>query len=152
MAIMINCAQDWSFDMALADAKKATALPLVRGVHRHFESLGVALFSHLKTSARAFEQEFRARNNGHLYSNFEGYCGDAWLASGALECVSDWYKDAYNQRPHFDKRVFAMLCGLPTGIDTIVAWGQHDGLEGYLNSLAHTAKYIREEMTRRAWA
>ena len=148
MAIMINCATDWIFDLALADAKKATALPLTHGVHRHCESDGVALFTYLKTSARAFKEEFLARNNGHLYSDYEGYCGDAWLASGALHLVSDWYKDAYNQRPHFRKEVFAMLCGLPTGIDTIVAW-DCQGIEGYLNQLADSARFMREEMTRR---
>ena len=151
MAIMFNCATDWSFDLALADARKATALPMAHGVYRSVESEGEALFTYLKTSARKFAEEFKSRNDGHTYSPVEGYVGDAWINSGALDLVSDWYKDSYNQRPHFEKRVFAMLCGLSTSVDTIYSWGHRNGIEGYLESLAETAKAVREAMDR-AWA
>ena len=145
MAMMFNCGQDWSFDMAMEDAAKAVALPLRHGVHRACESDGVALFTALKTSAKFFAEDFKARNNGRLYSKTEGYCGDAWISSGALDCVSDWYKDVYNQRPHFDSRVFAMLVGLPTGIDGIVGWC-NGGDEGYLEGHARSARMYREQL------
>lgn len=100
MAIMINCATDWTFDLALADARKAKALPLSKGVRcpKNMEE-GVKLFTYLKTIVK-----------------FEGQSDtpwdEEWQRNIDWDYVSDWYKDIYGQRPHFSKWYWRGLLGV----------------------------------------
>lgn len=89
MAMMINCATDWTFDLALADARKASVLPLPRGVRRPQESEGVQFFTHLKTMVKLACDEHPTWNDAWW---------DEYIDWGF---VSDVYKDIYGQRPHF---------------------------------------------------
>lgn len=131
MAKMINCGIDWTSDLAYEDSKKATALPLRKGVRRACESDGVQLFQYLKTSAKFFMKDWAKKYGSKLYDNREGYAGDAWLRTLDMSWISDWYKDAYNQRPHFMYELFAMMVGLPTNADTTFTWTYHS-LEEYV--------------------
>jgi len=144
MAIMFNCATDWTLDIAWADADSVKALPLRRGVRcpKNYTD-GQKFMTWLKTSAKFFEEDFRARNNGHAHSNCEGWVGDAWLQS-ISDCLSDYYKDTYNQRPHFLKQYFAMMCGLPTSADVSIRWDHLD------KRAREAAKETREAMDKYA--
>lgn len=95
MAIMFDCAIDWTFDLAYADAKKAKPYAMPHGVRASKnESEGVKLFRYLKTIVK-FENE-RLLNEGYRpYDN-------PWRMSVDWDFVSDWYKDVYGQRPHFN--------------------------------------------------
>lgn len=85
--MMYNCAVDWTFDLALADARKASVLPLPRGVRRPQESEGVQFFTWLKTVA--------------ANSVSDTPWDDSWERDIDWGFVSDVYKDIYGQRPHF---------------------------------------------------
>ena len=120
MAHMICCATDWTLDLFMADMEKARPLPLKRGVHLPSSASCEECFcTWLKTSAKFFLEEW-LEEYGCKYAHCT-YVGDAWLDS-ISDCLSDWYKDTYNQRPHFHKEYFAMACGLPTNADTLIRW------------------------------
>ena len=126
MAIMINCATDWTLDLAWNDADSVSALPLRRGV-RSAKNLteDQKFMQWLKTSAKFFAEDWEAEHDGHQYDRYDGWVGDAWL-NYISDCLSDWYKDTYNQRPHFRWEFFAMMCGLPTNADTVIRWDRYD--------------------------
>ena len=99
MATMFNCAVDWTFDKAFADAEKATALPMLRGVHRKCENDGVWLFTILKTAVK-----FAPKTNTPW--------DDAWEELIDWGWVSDVYKEIYGQRPHFGDWYWRGLLGV----------------------------------------
>ncbi len=98
MAVMYNCGVDWTYDLAYEDAKKASALPLPRGVHRRCENDGVALFTYMKTAVKRTISDTP--------------WDDSWEEGIDWSFVSDWYKDAYGQRPHFGKWDWRGLLGV----------------------------------------
>ena len=99
MAFMYNCATDWTFDIALEDAKKATALPMLRGVNRRCENDGVWLFTILKTAVK-----FAPKTNSPWDDSWQELIDWSW--------VSDVYKDIYGQRPHFSDWYWRGLLGV----------------------------------------
>lgn len=100
MAQMINCATDWTFDLALADAQRATALPLPKGVRcpKNLDE-GVKLFTYLKTIVK-------------FYGQSDTPWDEEWQREIDWSYVSDWYKDIYGQRPHFSKWYWRGLLGV----------------------------------------
>lgn len=78
---------DFTFDMALADARKATVLPMPHGVNRPQETEGVQFFCRLKTIV--------------ANSISDTPWDDSWQMNIDWSFVSDVYKDIYGQRPHF---------------------------------------------------
>ena len=142
MAIMMNCAVDWTLDIAWADADSVNALPMRRGVHSASNlTEGQKFMQWLKTNAKFFREDWR-KKYGYDYDRYAGYVGDAWINS--LDCISDWYKDVYNQRPHFRYEFFAMMCGLPTDADTVIRWDRYDEF------CRDEAKRHREELEKMA--
>lgn len=142
MAIMISCATDWTLDLFIADMNKAKALPLRKGVHLSSKATSEEHFcTWLKTSAKFFLEDWLAEHDGRIYDRYDGYVGDAWLYQ-ISDCLSDWYKDTYNQRPHFYKEYFAKACNLPTNAD-ILLFGSLGGSTPFENDL-RSAKRNRE--------
>lgn len=128
MAVMFNCAMDWTFDLAMADAEKATALPMRHGVRRRCENDGVWLFTVLKTAVK--------------YSISNRPWDDSWEANIDWGWVSDAYKDIYGQRPHFSKWYWRGLLGVYQPLMSLGAGGNAD----MMDSRARLAKAIREQV------
>ena len=114
MAVMICGAIDWSFDEFVEDMRSVNALPMRRGVHSAKTLTERQQFcQHVKTMAKYFKEDYAEDNGIYVKDSYE-YIGDAfanYLKRGDM-CFSDWYKDLYNQRPHFQYQYGAMLCGL----------------------------------------
>ena len=129
MATMYGCAMDWTFDLAYADAQKASALPMPNGVYRHNETLGVQLFTYLKTCVKFAPKTTTPWD-------------DAWETDIDWSLVSDWYKDAYGQRPHFDNWYWRGLLGVYQPIRDLNLRGQ----VGIMLDKAEDAKWLRERL------
>lgn len=117
MAIVFDLGIDTTLDLAWEDAKNVVALPFKKGLHRKTANEGQALFQYLKTDAKFFKDEVFGGKNFDNHCGFT-YVGDAWLEHLDWGFVSDWYKDAYGQRPHFLREWFAKMCELPFSADT----------------------------------
>ena len=118
MAIMMNCEQDWTYDMFLEDAKTYTALPL-KGVHcRANASWRERFMRDLKTFARDFEEKWLEEHEGHRYDRYDGWIGDAFERALINWDFSDYYKDTYGQRPHLSMWYYVQAFGFQHGEDT----------------------------------
>lgn len=145
MAIMINCAVDWTFDEFVADMESVKALPMRRGVYSAKNLTERQKFcQRIKTEAKYFAQD-NSDNGTYLKYSYD-YVGDAFARE--LEgWFSDWYKDVYNQRPHFDYAYVAMLCDLPVFYEHGFCDG---GKRRRMQEHIDMAKRCREEMDN--WA
>ena len=99
MAMMIDCGMDWTLDLAYEDARKATALPMMRGVTRRCENDGVWFFTQLKTAVKFAPKTTTPWD-------------DAWEQNIDWGWASDVYKDIYGQRPHFSDWHWRGLLGV----------------------------------------
>lgn len=138
MAIMINCATDWTYDLFMEDASLYSAKP-IKGVHCASDASDRERFmTWFKNLARDFKAEWLERY-GCEYSNHAGWMGDAF-GYEACECLfSDYYKDTYGQRPHLDMWMYVKAVGFYTrkeGIATFCATPVEDAIE--------RAKKVRE--------
>ena len=127
MAIMINCAVDWTFDKFAEDMNSVKALPMRRGV-RSASNLteGQKFCQQVKTWAKFFK-------------------GDAFKVE--LDCFSDWYKDVYGQRPHFPYQYISILCGLPVSGEIGFCGG---GYRELMQDHIKLTKMTREKMEEMA--
>ena len=117
MAIMINCGRDWTFDMFMEDAKLYKATPC-KGVHCPKDADYRQYFmTTLKNYARDFKEEW-FKTHEHLYDSYDGYIGDAFARSLYRFGFSDFYKEAYYQRPHLDTWYYVHAVGFPQSEDT----------------------------------
>ncbi len=126
MAIMINCATDWTFDLFCADCEQYKATP-IKGVHVSRNASDREKFIvWLKNIVRDFRADFRAENDGkdialnHSYSAGLVYVGDFFERELWESGFSDYYKDVYGQRPHLNSWYYIHVLGLPMEMD--IAW------------------------------
>ena len=101
MATMIPCGNDWSFDMFADAMDSVQALPMRRGV-RPARNLSDAqiLCVYVKTAIKfADMSDYR-----HIDTAIKEVLCDLNF--------SDWYKDVFNQRPHFDWVLVGALCNI----------------------------------------
>lgn len=123
---------DYTFDLALEDAKKAKRLPLAQGVYLSDKvPEGIRFFSYLKT---------RVYFEGQSDTPWD----DMWENTIDWSFVSDWYKDIYGQRPHFDKWYWRGLLGV---YQSIVDFKSN---EEVMNEKAEMARQTREWMESEA--
>lgn len=117
MAIMFNCATDWTFDLFMEDVALYKATP-IKGVHCRKDASDRENFMvWLKNLVRDFRIEFEKENGNR---NFDGYrwIGDYFKRELCESGFSDFYKDTYGQRPHLDCWYYVYALGLPsTGDD-----------------------------------
>lgn len=101
MATMISCGNDWSFDMFADAMDSVKALPMRHGV-RPARNLSDAqiLCVYVKTAIKFADID--------AYWDVEDAIKDALYQMN----FSDWYKDVFNQRPHFDAYLIGALCGV----------------------------------------
>lgn len=117
MAVMINCATDWTYDMFLADAKQYNATP-VKGVHcRSNASDREQFMTWFKNCARDFKAQWMKKYNGKMCADYSYYIGDGFKEYMYDTCFSDFYKDTYGQRPHLDMWFYINAIGLPMSED-----------------------------------
>ena len=154
MAIMFNCASDWSFDLFLADCKKYKALP-IKGVHcRQGASYNEEFISNIKLICNEWiaenTEEFTVRginSNGREYCYVEtremGRCLWSYLRNEVY--ISDWYKDTYNQRPHLNGDLYLCALGYRDLVDTMTWVGlSFTTMDNIIEDYAKSAKRSRE--------
>lgn len=118
MAIMYNCAVDWTYDLFLEDSKKYNATP-IKGVHcRKGADSREQFMTWFKNCARDFKAEWSQQNGDRYISENYEYIGDAFKQYMYDTCFSDFYKDTYGQRPHLDWWFYIHAIELPMRSDT----------------------------------
>ena len=116
MAVMINCATDYTYDLFVEDMEKYTATP-IRGVHCRRNAGDRERFARtMKNMVRDYKEEWAAHSD-KVYDKMYGWIGDGFIFFFFFSCFSDLYKDTYNQRPHLDMWFYVTALGLPTGQD-----------------------------------
>ena len=110
MAIMYNCGRDWTYDLYAEDVKIYGTEDVESG-----ENYVGYFISTIKSRAAKFLEEWKANHGGKLYDH--GYVDDAF-AESVSDYFSDFYKDAYNQRPHLPMWFYIHPLGLPMQEDT----------------------------------
>lgn len=110
MAMMINCAQDWTYDLFIRDIERFGDEDKSGGT-----DYNEGFVSYLKRNAKRFLDDWKKKHDGKLYDG--GYVGDAF-AERILDWFSDYYKDTYNQRPHLPMWFYVHPLGLPMEGDT----------------------------------
>lgn len=147
MAIMMNCAVDWTLDKFAEDMRSVKALPMRRGVYPAKNLTdGQRFCQYVKTEAKFFREKY-AKENGIYCDNSYEYVGDAFAHRLGDMLFSDWYKDTYNQRPHFSAKYVSILCGLPV-FQEVGFCG--DGYKDMLNRDICRARAVREELEKMA--
>ena len=107
---------DWTYDMFLEDAKAYKATP-IKGVYPRRDATYREYFMvTLKGYVRDFKAKWLESHTG-MYDRYDGWIGDAF-AQELNDWFSDFYKDAYNQRPHLDAWYYVHALGLPMNSDT----------------------------------
>lgn len=118
MATIINCANDWSYDLFVEDAKLYKAKP-IKGVHcRSNASDREKFMTYLKDMVRDYKEKWLKEHKG-LYDRYDGWIGDGFRDYLYNGLFSDYYKQVYNQRPHLPMWYYITVLGLPTGEDVI---------------------------------
>ena len=143
MAIMMNCAQDWTYDMFLEDVKLYTPLP-IKGVHcRANASWREQFMRNLKTFARDFEEKWIEEHEGHIYDRYDGWIGNAFERALINWDFSDYYKDAYGQRPHLDTWYYVHALGFHHSEDVSRMFCADPVEDAVIN-----AQYVREVLAQ----
>lgn len=146
MAIMVNFATDWTFDMFLEDCKSYKALP-IKGVRcpkgasdreRFIASVKLHCNEFVKANRQAFTNE-----HGRLL-NYE--LGEALMQSLDRNLYfSDYYKDVYNQRPHLDRDLYLTALGFGGLVNKLLWTGlSFQTMDNILDGYASSAKERRE--------
>lgn len=161
MAIMINCASDWSFDLFVADCNNYKALP-IKGVYcRQGASDNEVFISTLKRICNDWIRENTERftvrginssNCEYSYVERQDMADALWSFLCNEVYISDWYKDTYNQRPHLDKDLYLWALGCHDLVDTLLWCGlsfrrMNDIIGDYVHS-AHDIRTRMEEYAR----
>ena len=112
MAIMFNCAQDWTYDLYLEDCKKYSADTEDTSQFRAY------FMGYVKRSVQRFLVKWNGAHDGHLYASGYGWAGDEFASEISDWSFSDFYKEAYGQRPHLPMWYYVHPLGLPMLEDT----------------------------------
>lgn len=137
-------AMDFTFDMFVETLGTCKALPLAHGVYRNFgDDCASEFCTWLLTEAKEFKTHWSALYGDKRYAD-RLYIGNAFMNYIDWSFFSDYYKDAFNQRPHLDRDLYVSALGFETNHDTIRAWSNM-GVDYYSNR----AKDIRAEMLKR---
>lgn len=156
MAIMINCAHDWSFDLFVADCNSYKALP-IKGVYcRQGASDNEVFISTLKRICNDWIRDntecftVRGINSSNCEYSYVEYCDMAdalWSFLCNEVYISDWYKDIYNQRPHLDKDLYLWALGYHDLVDTLLWCGlSFRRMNDIIGDFVHSARDIRIRM------
>lgn len=106
---------DWTYDEFMEDAKLYHETPF-KGVHVPTDNYRRYFMVWFKNHARDFKAKW-FETHEHLYDRYDGYIGDAF-ARTLTDWFSDFYKDAYGQRPHLPDWFYVQAVGFPMREDT----------------------------------
>ena len=110
MAIIYNCAQDWTYDQYVQDVE---TYDVSDSDNILYNAYFVAM---IKKSAKNFLNRWIAEHSGKLYDGT--WVGDEF-AINFMNWFSDFYKDTYGQRPHLPIWYYIHPLGLPMKEDSI---------------------------------
>ena len=111
MAIVFNCAQDWTYDKYVEDTK-------IYGADvKDSEDYNAYFMGYMKRTVERFMDKWNRKHDGKLYASGYGWAGDEF-ASTITDWFSDFYKEAYGQRPHLPIWFYVHPLGLPMREDT----------------------------------
>ena len=131
MAIVINCASDWTYDLFLNDINTYGADFEDSSDYKGY------FIGFMKRSVNRFLDKWNSNHKG-LYAPGYGWAGDEF-ANSMMDGFSDFYKDAYGQRPHLPMWFYVHALGLPMQEDTARGFCANP-----VNDAASEAKYRRE--------
>ena len=145
MAIMINCAQDFTFDLFMEDASLYNQTPF-KGVYPNPNSSDRKKFMvWFKNLARDFRNEWKAEYGDVGYVTGVGFIGDAFEYVLNESCFSDYYKDVYGQRPHLERWYYIQAIGMHHEEDVGRTFCSHP-----VEDAIKSARYVRSVMEERA--
>ena len=124
---MINCAMDWTYDLFMEDVNAYGENPVDKDNDRE------CFIGWFKRFARRFKDEWMAEHNGNIYG-----VGDAFQDELVESGFSDYYKDAYGQRPHLPYWYYVEAIHFPQFNPFFCSNPIKDALE--------SAKYTRERI------
>lgn len=133
MATMINCATDWSFDRFAEAMDSVEALPMRHGVRPSRNLSDEQIFCvYVKTAIK--------------FADFDAYYDVEDAIKEALYEMnfSDWYKDTFNQRPHFGVYLVGALCGVYGAEWRCALWTWKDPIETYKGMAREVREYMHE--------
>ena len=129
---------DWSFDLFADVMDSVNALPMEHGV-RPSANLSDAqkLAVYVKTAIK--------------FADFDMYMYEEDCIKDVLSDMyfSDWYKDVFNQRPHFDAYLIGALCGIYGSEYDIARWTWGNDVIGEYKRMAREHRHALEDMARR---
>ena len=120
MARIFGCAVDWTYDLFAEDMRRYKVPE--GGFDSRMDSTDYRRYfaTWLKSAAADFMAEWLRTHNGRQYDANDGWVGDAFArVTVNSDFFSDFYKDAYNQRPHLDAWYYVYALGLPQRTDTV---------------------------------
>lgn len=113
---MYFCNNDFTYDMFMEDAKLYKALPY-NGVYASTDNYRKYFMRNFKKYAETFKAKWFA-TYGKCFDEYHHYIGDAFAEEELTDWFSDFYKDAYGQRPHLPAWFYLQaLDGFPSDED-----------------------------------
>lgn len=140
-------ATDWTFDFFKQDSElyKATTR---KGVYpRSDASYREYFMVTLKGYVRDFVEKWDQEHEGRKYDHYDGWIGDAFARQSMFHdgFFSDFYKDAYGQRPHLSTWFYIHLLGLPMSEDTARTFCANP-IDDAVENAKYTRKYFESEV------
>lgn len=134
------CVGDWTYDLFLEDAKVYRAMPR-KGVYPRRDAEMRELFMvWLKNAVRDFRAEWRDAGRKD-YDQRRGWIGDAFILKLERSGFSDFYNEAYGQRPHLKTWYYVNAMELPSSLDTICSFCARP-----IEDAVENAKRMREKI------
>lgn len=107
---------DWTFDLFMEDSRLYHETPF-KGVRcEDISNYRKYFMVWFKNRARDFKEEW-LKTHQFLYDKVDGWIGDAF-GKTLTDWFSDFYKDAYGQRPHLPTWFYVQAVGFPQSQDT----------------------------------
>lgn len=108
---------DWTFDYFMEDSKAYHATPFKGVTCEDTSNYRKYFMVWFKNAARDFKEKW-LKSHQFLYDKYDGWIGDAFGRT-LTDWFSDFYKDAYGQRPHLPVWFYVQAVGLPSREDTM---------------------------------
>lgn len=140
-------ATDWTFDFFKQDSELYKATPR-KGVYPRSDTPYREYFMvTLKGYVRDFVEKWDQEHEGRKYDRYDGWIGDAFARQPMFHdgFFSDFYKDAYGQRPHLSTWFYIHLLGLPMSEDTARTFCANP-IDDAVENAKYTRKYFESEV------
>ena len=125
---------DWTFDLFAEAMDSVQALPMRKGVRPSRNLTDAQTFAvYVKTAIK--------------FADFDRYYHIDDAVKDALYDMnfSDWYKDVFNQRPHFGLYLVGALCGVTDSEYSIARWTYDNPIQEHKNYAKQHREYLEKE-------